>query len=148
MPDIVLVLLKYAFLAVLYIFIARVVKAVYVELRPGAAPSPAAAPRTATRRAKKAPRKAVVTEGTPKGKTFELGDELMIGRADKCHLVIDDTYVSQLHARIFRRGESFIIEDLGSTNGTYLNRRRITAPTELQRGDRVKIGKSVLEMRK
>ena len=149
MPDIVLVLLKYAFLAILYIFIARVVKAVYVELRPGAA-SGAATPaaRSAPRRAKKAPRKAVVVEGNPKGKSLDLGEELVIGRADKCHLVIDDTYVSQLHARIFSRGDSFIVEDLGSTNGTYLNRRRITAPMELQRGDKVKIGKTVLEMRK
>jgi pSer/pThr/pTyr-binding forkhead associated (FHA) protein len=72
----------------------------------------------------------------------------VIGRADKCHLVIEDTYVSQLHARIFSRGDSFMVEDLGSTNGTYLNRRRITAPMELQRGDKVKIGKTVLEMRK
>ena len=148
MPDIVLVLLKYAFLAVLYIFIARVVKAVYVELRPGAAATTSAPARSSPRRAKKAPRKAVVTEGKPKGKVLELGDEIIIGRAEKCHLVIDDTYVSQLHARIFRKGESFMAEDLGSTNGTYLNRRRITAPTELQRGDRVKIGKTVLEMRK
>ncbi|HWL66085.1 MAG TPA: FHA domain-containing protein [Actinomycetota bacterium] len=148
MPDIVLVLLKYAFLAVLYIFIARVVKAVYVELRPGATATTAAAPRSSARRAKKAPRKAAVIEGNPKGKVLELGDELVIGRAEKCHLVIDDTYVSQLHARIFGRGDSFVVEDLGSTNGTYVNRRRITAPTELQRGDRVKIGKTVLEMRK
>jgi pSer/pThr/pTyr-binding forkhead associated (FHA) protein len=53
-----------------------------------------------------------------------------------------------VHARIFARDDSVMVEDLGSTNGTYLNRRRITAPAELQRGDRVKIGKTVLELRK
>jgi pSer/pThr/pTyr-binding forkhead associated (FHA) protein len=53
-----------------------------------------------------------------------------------------------VHARLFARGDAVMVEDLGSTNGTYLNRRRITAPAELQRGDQVKIGKTVLEMRK
>ena len=82
------------------------------------------------------------------GKNFDLGQELTIGRADKCHIVLDDTYVSQVHARIFAKGDSYYLEDLGSTNGTYLNRKRVGGPTELQRGDRVKIGKTVLEMRK
>jgi pSer/pThr/pTyr-binding forkhead associated (FHA) protein len=155
-PNLVLDLLKYVFLAVLYIFVARAVKAVYLELRPasprrtapprGAAPPP---PRPPAKRSKKAPRKLVVIEGDSlKGKAFELAGELTIGRADKCNLVLDDTYVSQMHARIFPRGESFVVEDLGSTNGTYLNRKRITAQAELQRGDQVKIGKTVLELRK
>jgi FHA domain len=155
MPVLVLELLKYAFLVVLYIFIARAVKAVYIELRPQggrkrtgkAAPAPA---RSSGRKAKRAARHLTVVEGGDKlkGKTLELGDELTIGRADKCHLVLDDTYVSQVHARIFARNDSFMLEDLGSTNGTYLNRRRISAPTELQKGDQVKIGKTVLELRK
>jgi pSer/pThr/pTyr-binding forkhead associated (FHA) protein len=53
-----------------------------------------------------------------------------------------------MHARLFAKGDAYMVEDLGSTNGTYLNRRKVTAPTELQRGDQVKIGKTVLEMRK
>jgi pSer/pThr/pTyr-binding forkhead associated (FHA) protein len=153
MPDLVLDLLKYVFLAVLYIFIARVVRFIYLELRPaGPAPAPrrAAASAPPAAKGKKATfRKAAVIEGAQKGKSLDLGDELIVGRAEKCHLVLnDDTYVSQMHARIFSRDDRFMIEDLGSTNGTYLNRRRITSPTELQRGDRVKIGKTVLEMRK
>ncbi len=156
MPNLVLELLKYAFLAILYIFLARAVKAIYLELRPAGgrrppaqrqpAPTPARAP---SRRPKKAPRKLAVVEGDSlKGKSFDLADELLVGRADKCQLVLQDTYVSQVHARIFPRGEGVVVEDLGSTNGTYLNRRRITSPTELQRGDQVKIGKTVLEVRK
>lgn len=155
MPELVLDLLKYVFLAVLYIFVARAVKAVYLELRPaGGRPpprgqrQPAPAGRPPSRRSKKAPRKLTVIEGQLKGKSMELSDELTIGRADKCHLVVDDTYVSQVHARIYVKGDVVMVEDLGSTNGTYLNRRRITSPTEIQRGDRVKVGKSVLEMRK
>lgn len=154
MPDIVLDLLKYVFLAVLYIFVGRAVKAMYLDMRGEQAPAgrPAkrsAEPRTPPRKQKKAPRSVAVVEGdSHKGKTFELGDELIIGRGDKCHVALQDSYVSQSHARIYARGENYVIEDLGSTNGTYLNRRRITAPAELQRGDQIKIGKTVLELRK
>ncbi len=155
MPNLVLDLLRYVFLAVLYIFVWRAVKAVYLELRPEGrrarpARRPAATPsRPPPRRAKKAPNRVAVVDGSPlKGKTFELGDEMVIGRAEKCHLILDDTYVSQVHARIFARDGAYMLEDLGSTNGTYLNRRRITSPAELQRGDQLKIGKTVMEMRK
>jgi pSer/pThr/pTyr-binding forkhead associated (FHA) protein len=153
MPNLVLELLKYAFLAVLYIFVARAVKAVYLELRtPNPRRAPARAPgaaRPPSRRAKKAPRRLSIVEGnSSKGKSFEVGDELVVGRAERCHIVLDDTYVSQMHARIFSKGDAVMVEDLGSTNGTYLNRKRITAPSELQRGDHVKIGKTVMELRK
>ena len=156
MPVLVLDLLKYAFLIVLYIFIARAVKAVYIELRPQggrqrtgqAAPAPAPA-RTSGRKSKRAAKRVVVVEGdSHKGKTFELGDELVIGRSDKSHIVLDDTYVSQVHARIFAKDDKIMLEDLGSTNGTYLNRRRISGTTELHKGDQIKIGKTVLELRR
>ena len=156
MPVLVLELLKYVLLAVLYIFVWRAVRAVYRELAPQRAARPAP-PRTAPppparparKPRKKGPRKAVVIEGDGKGRSFSLGDEMVIGRADKCSLVLDDTYVSQVHARIYPKdGGRLMVEDLGSTNGTYLNRRRITAPAELQRGDQVKIGKTVMELRK
>jgi len=154
MPELVLVLLKYVFLFVLYIFVARAVKAVYLELRPattsggGRSRAPAPSPRPPSKRSKKAPKKVAVIKGPLKGKSYELGEELTIGRAEKCHIMVDDTYVSQVHARLYANGETYLVEDLGSTNGTYLNRRRITSPEELSRGDRVKIGKTVLEMRK
>jgi pSer/pThr/pTyr-binding forkhead associated (FHA) protein len=156
MPVLVLDLLKYAFLIVLYIFIARAVKAVYIELRPqsgrqrtgkaAAAPAPA---RQSGRKSKRAARRLAVVEGdSHKGKSFDLGDELVIGRSEKSHIVLDDTYVSQVHARIYSKDDKFMLEDLGSTNGTYLNRRRITGTTELHKGDQIKIGKTVLELRR
>ena len=155
MPQLVLDLLKYVFLAVLYIFVWRAVKAVYLELRPeGRAqrsrrPPVAAPSRPPPRRSKKTPGRLAIVDGSAlKGKTSELRDEVVIGRAEKCHVVLDDTYVSQVHARIFARNGAYVLEDLGSTNGTYLNQRRITAPAELQRGDEVKIGKTVMEMRR
>ena len=153
MPDIVLVILKYAFLAILWIFVARAVRATVIGLRdpaPGNSPQRAApASKGTARRVKKVPKRAAIIEGSSSsGKAFDLGQELTIGRADKCHVVLEDTYVSQIHARIFARGDSYFLEDLGSTNGTYLNRKRVGGTTELQRGDHVKIGKTVLEMRK
>ncbi len=154
MPIIVLDLLKYAFLAVLYIFIWLAVRAIYRELRApvGGAVAPRAAAKPApssSKRVKQIPRKAVVVEGDGvKGKSLSLGQEILIGRADKCNLKLEDTYVSQVHARIYPHGEKVMVEDMGSTNGTYLNRKRITAPNELLRGDQLKIGRIVMEMRK
>lgn len=152
MPDIVLVLLKFAFLALLYIFVARAVRAVVLELRGDAVAAPArstAPARPARRGTKKVPGKAVIVEGaSTSGKTFDLKDEIILGRGEKCHVILDDTYVSTVHARLFPKSNGVFVEDLGSTNGTYLNRKRVTSATEVQRGDQVKIGKTVLEMRK
>jgi pSer/pThr/pTyr-binding forkhead associated (FHA) protein len=155
MPALVLQLLKYAFLAVLYIFVWRSIRAIYQELKPATSraqpvrATSATGARSSPRKVKKAPHKAVVVQGNShRGVTFNLQDELVIGRAATCQVVLDDSYVSQVHARLFAKGDSYMVEDLGSTNGTYLNRRKVTAPTELRRGDQVKIGKTVLEMRK
>ena len=154
MQDLVLELLKYVFLAVLYIFIARAVRAVYLELRPAGAARPVARPSHAPAArsvpsAKKGPRKVAIVEGDEqRGKILDLGNELLIGRADRCQLVLNDSYVSQMHARIFAKDGGYMIEDLGSTNGTYLNKRKVTTATPLHRGDQVKIGKTVLELRK
>lgn len=153
MPEIVLDLLKFLLLGVLYIFIARAVRVINQELKgaDAVAVAPrgkAKAPAPAKRSKKKAPTKAAVVEGDKKGSTLNLDDELIIGRGERCRLILDDTYVSTVHARIFAKGDTYLLEDLGSTNGTYLNRRRVTSPVELHRGDQVKIGKTVLEMRK
>lgn len=154
MPTIVLDLLKYAFLVILYLFIARAVRAIYVDLKPPSRSGPvkgtAPATRQPVRRAtKKAPNRVVLLEGASKGgKAFDLTDEILIGRADKCQIVLTDSYASQMHARIFSKNDAFMIEDLGSTNGTYLNRHKVATPTQLSRGDQIKIGKTVLELRK
>ena len=69
-----------------------------------------------------------------------------MGRAAGCQVTIDDTYASQLHARVFQRDGQVYVEDLGSTNGTYLNRHKVTGPMQLQRGDKLQIGNTVLEL--
>jgi len=77
-----------------------------------------------------------------------LDGNLQIGRADACQIKIDDTYVSAFHARIFSRDGGWYVEDLGSTNGTYLNQKRVTSPVELQAGDRLRVGKTTMELRR
>ena len=80
---------------------------------------------------------------------FELGREVTIGRGVDCVVALDgDSYASSLHARVFPRNGEVWIEDLGSTNGTYVNERRLAAPARLRRGDRVRVGGTVLEVRR
>jgi pSer/pThr/pTyr-binding forkhead associated (FHA) protein len=81
-------------------------------------------------------------------KTVTLDGNLQIGRADACQVRLEDTYISSFHARIFRRDDGWYVEDLGSTNGTYLNQRRVTSPAELRAGDILKVGKMTLELRR
>jgi pSer/pThr/pTyr-binding forkhead associated (FHA) protein len=83
-----------------------------------------------------------------KVQSVTLDGNLQIGRADACQVRLDDTYISSFHARIFRRDDGWYVEDLGSTNGTYLNQRRVTSPAELHTGDRLKVGKMTLELRR
>jgi pSer/pThr/pTyr-binding forkhead associated (FHA) protein len=81
------------------------------------------------------------------GQTFDLGDELTVGRAIGCGVSLpDDTFVSTLHARVFRRDGSLYVEDLGSTNGTFVNDRPVTGTVAIRRGDRLQIGKTVMEL--
>jgi pSer/pThr/pTyr-binding forkhead associated (FHA) protein len=88
----------------------------------------------------------VIEPAETKGQTYDLADELTVGRAGGCQITLDDTYVSQLHARVFRRDGQLYVEDLGSTNGTYLNRKKVTAPIAIRKGDRLQIGKTVMEL--
>ena len=75
----------------------------------------------------------VRTPETLSGQRHELTEEITIGRAATCEVTIDDSYASQIHARIFRRDSEHVLEDLGSTNGTYLNRQKVSSATNLPR---------------
>jgi len=164
-PDSLLTILKFCFLALLYLFFLRVLRAVWVEVS-GRAPTakpvaagygastPAAKParnRAGTVRAavggKAGTKLKVIEPPETRGTIYDLTDELTMGRATGCHITLDnDTYVSQLHARVFRRDGEVFIEDLGSTNGTYVNRTKVTAPLVVRRGDRLQVGKTVMEV--
>ncbi|MEW6555411.1 MAG: FHA domain-containing protein [Actinomycetota bacterium] len=149
MPEIVYVSLRFVFLALLYVFVLIVARTAYNELKP-AATRPAAA--RASARPPRGGRKAklvVVSEtGRRRQAGWDLEGEVTIGRAPECAVSIDDEFASNLHSKIYRAQGSYYVEDLGSTNGTYINGRRIHYPTELRSGDRIKIGRTVMEFRR
>ncbi len=153
MPDQLLNLLKLFLLLLLYLFFLRVLRAVWAEVSP---PKAVEAPGKPKR--EKSPRRApgsrkhgplvlrLVAPPELKGRSYPLAEEITVGRAAGCQVTIDDTYASQLHARVFLRDGQVYVEDLGSTNGTYLNRRKVTGPMQVQRGDKLQIGNTVLEL--
>lgn len=101
------------------------------------------------RRARGTPSKLVVTAGALAGTTLPLGDRpITIGRASDSSLVISDDYASTRHAQLVPQDGQWVLEDMGSTNGTYLDRARVTGPTPAAAGVPIRIGKTVLELRR
>ncbi|PRZ12451.1 FHA domain-containing protein FhaB/FipA [Nesterenkonia sandarakina] len=94
------------------------------------------------------PRRLLVSEGPLAGTELPLGSaSIMMGRAQECTLVLDDDYASGKHARLFPQGSRWFLEDLGSTNGTWLGDEQLTRASTVEPGDRIRIGKTVLELR-
>jgi pSer/pThr/pTyr-binding forkhead associated (FHA) protein len=156
-PEQLLTILKLCLLALLYLFFLRVLRVVWLEVRePQAAavrPSTAAAATIAKprRREKRAPRgpTRLVLHSPPElaGTSHTLTAEMTIGRAPGCTIAVEDGYVSSVHTRVFGRDGQWLVEDLGSTNGTYLNRRKVTGPSTLRVGDRIQVGNAEFEVR-
>ena len=95
------------------------------------------------------PRFLVVTEGGLSGVSIDLTDQqITMGRANDATLVLNDDYASTYHARIFPQDGQWLVEDLGSTNGTYLDRQKVARPTPVPVGVPIRIGKTVLELRR
>jgi len=141
-------ILKYAFLALLFLFLARVVRVVVLELRSPATGVIGDGARTG-KPAKRGARLRILEPSSHEGETYALGDELTVGRGGGCGVVLpDDSYVSTVHARLFRRGEDLFVEDLGSRNGTFVNGQQVQSPTKLRRGDRVQFGQTIGEVQR
>jgi pSer/pThr/pTyr-binding forkhead associated (FHA) protein len=153
--PIVVQILRFGFLALLWIFIFATLRVVRADLAgAGAARStlpttrPAASSRPRSKRRGKALNQLVVTEGGLAGTRIALGDQpIMIGRANDSTLVLTDDYASTRHARLVSRDGDWYVEDLGSTNGTYLDRTKVTSPSLIPPGVPIRIGKTVLELR-
>lgn len=95
------------------------------------------------------PRHLVVTQGSLKGTSLALGQApVLIGRAPECTLVLEDDYASTRHAQLSLREGQWILEDLGSTNGTFMGRRRLDTPTQVEAGSSFRIGRTTLELRR
>ncbi|MEU2877435.1 FHA domain-containing protein [Streptomyces sp. NPDC007070] len=172
MSELTLTVMRLGFLAVLWLFVIVAVQVIRSDLfgtrvtqrgarreaaRPQQTGRQAAQPPQQRgqqggggRQRRNAPTKLVVTEGTLAGTTVALqGQTITLGRAHDSTIVLDDDYASSRHARIYPdQGGQWIVEDLGSTNGTYLDRSRLTTPTPIPLGAPIRIGKTVIELRK
>jgi pSer/pThr/pTyr-binding forkhead associated (FHA) protein len=157
MSPFALTLMKFGLLVLLYLFVWRSLKTVASGLsdRPRSAapvpgpPSSAPPARSSKRRgASRVPTNVLIhgKDGRRIG-SFKLTGEIEIGRADHCTIRLADTYASLVHARLSPRDGSWTIEDLGSTNGTFLNEHRLESPSQVRSGDKVRIGTTVLELR-
>ncbi|MET9253599.1 FHA domain-containing protein [Streptomyces sp. NPDC048182] len=172
MSELTLTVMRLGFLAVLWLFVIVAVQVIRSDLfgtrvtqrgarreagraqqgaaRQGQAPPQQRQQQGGGRGRRNAPTKLVVTEGTLTGTTVALqGQTITLGRAHDSTIVLDDDYASSRHARIYPdRDGQWIVEDLGSTNGTYLDRSRLTTPTPVSPGAPIRIGKTVIELRK
>ncbi len=153
--TLVVSLVKYGLLLVLWLFVVSAVRTIRTDLygpRPGRTgrPAPAAAPARSTGSGRRsAARTLVVTEGPLAGTTVALGETAVtLGRADDSTLVLSDDYASGHHARLVQGDGAWVLEDLGSTNGTYLAGAKVTRPTPVRLGEPIRIGKTVLELRR
>ncbi len=155
MSELTVGLLRLGYLALLWLMVLSAVAVLRRDLYgtrivarrrqagKGGAPGPAGGP--APRRG--GPTRLVVTEGPLRGTIIPLGAApVLLGRAPGCTLVLDDDYSSSRHARLYPQGEEWFVEDLGSTNGTYLGEYRVQAPMRVPMGTAVRIGQNVMEL--
>jgi hypothetical protein len=157
----VLRIMQWGVIALIFLFFLRVLRAVWVEMSPAtvrksradrrherrqerAAARPPVRPRETRRRQLYLK---VVQPAAQAGRTYDLDDELTVGRSPGCGVAMpEDIYTSTLHARLFRRNDQVWIEDLGSTNGTFVNSEQIRQAVRLGKGDLLQIGSTVFEV--
>ena len=155
MSEIAVTVVKVLFLALLWLFILSAVSVVRSDLfgrtvtaddAPQALEDPRP-PARKLRRQRGAPRALTITQGPQTGDSGEFVDHvILIGRGSDCQLVLEDDYVSTRHARVVDGPDGVYVEDLGSTNGTYVNNQRITNPTAIGFADVVRIGRTILRL--
>lgn len=131
--------LKIVFLALMYLFLYILVKGIYKDLK-------ANHKGPTGREPSKNPRLVVLESPSVKaGKVFSLVREFTVGRSPENSLFLKDVFVSKHHGRIYKRGGKMLLEDLNSSNGIFLNGKKITAPSRIKVGDKIKIGQSTFE---
>lgn len=141
--DILVLLLRVAVVLLLYFFLWQVLRSVMRDLRSGGAPASSAG-------ASSPYGQLMVlragTSGVAAGKAFPLGPSNIIGRSmEHCEVALNDSFLSSQHARLELQGSTWVLEDLGSTNGTFVNEIEVRAPTSIEEGDVVRVGR--VEMR-
>lgn len=158
MAPIILTLLQGLFLLLLYVFVARAVRAVIRDVqtaggppaRPRPTPRPTARPGRERPRTRRAPPGELVVH-VPNARPLVIpldAAEITFGRAPSATVRLDDPYVSDRHARVYREDGEWLVSDFGSTNGTFLNQVKVTSPTPIAAGDQLGVGRTVVEVRK
>jgi pSer/pThr/pTyr-binding forkhead associated (FHA) protein len=159
MSELVVLGLKLGFLALLWLFIlftgnvirtdlfGRKVPAAELAVPTAAAPA-GRQPKLSRKALKRLPTTLTVTHGKQAGLQLPLEGGVLIGRSSDCQLLLEDDYVSTRHARITLAGASYQVEDLGSTNGTFINNQRLTQPTPFGPGDTLRIGRTLMSVEK
>lgn len=137
MPALLLTLLKFIFVAFIYLFVWQVARAVGSHVGTG----------EAGRRKRPSTQLVVVKSDTQAGMNIAVRDAVVLGRSPEADIVLEDPYASEFHMRLVRQEGGIVLHDLGSTNGTYVNGRRVGSPVSLSKGDAVQIGKTIMEVR-
>jgi hypothetical protein len=148
--EIVLQIFRFGFLLLLWLFIFAAFRVVRADLFGGRAGRVASVPprAAAAKKRQRGPRTLVVTAGPLTGTKITLSDQpILIGRADDSTLVLTDDFASSRHARLTNRGGQWYVEDLGSTNGTYLDQQRVQGPLQVGTGQTLRIGQTAMELR-
>jgi hypothetical protein len=157
MSEIALTVIKVLFLALLWVFIASAVSVIRSDLFGRTVPLPdqpggqeleqPPPPPKKTKRTRGEPRVLTITQGSQAGQSADLADGvILIGRGADAQLNLDDDYVSTRHARVVSGENGIYLEDLGSTNGSYVNGQRITGPTTITLSDTVRIGRTTMKL--
>jgi pSer/pThr/pTyr-binding forkhead associated (FHA) protein len=134
MPVLALHILKICFIALLYLFLWVIGRNIAGHLR-------------GERTRSEAPAVAVVESASQAGLVFRVTRPLVLGRSAEADVLLEDPYTSDFHARLVFQAGEIRLQDLGSTNGTYVNGERMTAPMSLRRGDRIRVGETIMEVR-
>jgi pSer/pThr/pTyr-binding forkhead associated (FHA) protein len=150
-PELVLQLTRAGFLALLWLFVLAALRVVRSDLYAASglrALMPGRRSQASGGGRVRSARQMIVTHGALAGTRITLDSKpITMGRADDSTLVLDDDYASTRHARLSLQGEEWYVEDLGSTNGTYLDRAKVSGPTRVPLGVPIRIGKTVIELR-
>jgi FHA domain-containing protein len=153
--ELTLFLIRVAYLAILWIFVLSAISVIRSDMFGARVPEAArgvggkAPKQKAPPKRRGSPTQVVVTQGSNTGITASLAQApILIGRGNDAAIKLDDDYVSTRHARVAASGDEWFVEDLGSTNGTYVGPVRITQPTTIGLGVQVRVGKTILELRK
>jgi pSer/pThr/pTyr-binding forkhead associated (FHA) protein len=154
MSELTLTLIKIGFLALLWLFVLSAVSVIRTDLfGERVEQTPVAKPnkrqQKPPKRRRGAPTQLVISEGVNAGANVRLGETpILLGRGADASIRLDDDYVSTRHARFVPHGDDWYVEDLGSTNGTYIGSQRITAPMVVAIGVQVRLGKTIAELKK